>query len=218
MTDAEHELARRCYGYGRWDAPYWFIGPEEGQSPRESNSLKLRYKAFRELSKDGLSDCGVFHGFIHETRWHKAAKPALQPAWRCLILLLMTFLKKGADNESLRIYQRDRFGRLDGETCVIELSGLPARNLSVPRKRELFREERIKFIRGKILACKPKFVVMYGRRDLKHWNQIADDALRRKSVQKVGCTIFAVAKHPVARGPKKYWVKLGQRMLKECAR
>jgi len=125
----------------------------------------------------------------------------------------MTFLKKPADNESLRTYQRDRFGRLNDETCVIELSGLPARNLNVPRKRELFRDERIKFIRGKMLACKPRFVVMYGRRDLKHWEQIAEVALHRKSVQKDGSTIFAVAKHPVARGlSKKYWVKLGQRM------
>jgi hypothetical protein len=213
MTDAEYEMARGCYGYGRWGAPYWFIGLEEGLSPNESNGLKLRYKAFRQLSKDGLSDCGVFHGFIHETRWHRAARPALQPAWRRLILLLMTFLEKDADNESLRIYQRDRFGRLDGETCVIELSGLPARNLNIPRNRELFREERIKFIRGKMLACKPKFVVMYGRRDLKHWEQIADVTLRRKSVKKVGSTILAVAKHPVARGPNEYWVKLGQRML-----
>ena len=28
------EMALRWYGYGRWDCPYWFIGPEPGQAPR----------------------------------------------------------------------------------------------------------------------------------------------------------------------------------------
>jgi len=53
MVDAEYEMGSGCYGYGRWEAPYWFIGPEEGQSPGKNNHVKLRYKAFHKLSKDG---------------------------------------------------------------------------------------------------------------------------------------------------------------------
>ena len=29
LTDYELELAENCYGYGCWEAPYWFIGIEE---------------------------------------------------------------------------------------------------------------------------------------------------------------------------------------------
>lgn len=29
-------MARDCYGYGRWDAPYWFIGLEEGMGPNQT--------------------------------------------------------------------------------------------------------------------------------------------------------------------------------------
>ncbi len=206
-------MGRGCYGYGRWKAPYWFIGPEQGQSASENNDLKLRYEAFRQLGKDGLSDCRAFHDFIHEKRWHRATKPALQPTWRRLILLLMAFLEKPTDDESLRTYQRDRFGRLSDETCVIELSGLPARNFKVPREREGFRRKRIEFIRGKMFTCKPIFVVMYGKGGSEPWKEIAGIALHPDSVQKVESTVVAFATHPVARGLRReYWVELGQRM------
>jgi hypothetical protein len=218
MNRAESELARGCYGYGRWKATYWFIGPEQGQSASENNNLTLRHKAFRKLEKHGLCDCGAFHHAIHEERWHRV-RPALQPTWRRLILLLMTFLEKKRDNESLRGYQRDRWGKRSGDTCVIELSGLPARNQNVAREREAFREKRIELIRQKMLACKPVFVVMYGKGAMKYWKGIGSNRLSPGCAQKIGSTIFVVATHPVARGlGKKYWVKLGQRMLRESRR
>lgn len=125
----------------------------------------------------------------------------------------MTVLKEPTDNESLRIYQRDRWGRLNGETCVVELSGLPARNLGVPIDHELFRQERIEFIRGKICIYKPRFVAMYGIGARAHYEKIAGIELRPNSVQKVGSTIFAFAKHPVAHGVTNVdWVKLGKKI------
>jgi hypothetical protein len=60
MDNVEHEMARQCYGYGRWSAPYWFIGLEEGQDPI-GKDLTLRLQAMRDLGKDGLSDCRTFH-------------------------------------------------------------------------------------------------------------------------------------------------------------
>jgi hypothetical protein len=212
MNRAEYELGRKCYGYGHWKALYWFIGPEQGQSVSENNNLTIRHKAFRRLEQHGLCDCGAFHHAIHEERWHRQ-RPALQPTWRRLILLLMSFLGKKRGNESLRAYQRDRWGRRGGETCVIELSGLPARNLKVAREREAFRENRVRFIRRKMLACKPVFVVMYGKGVMKYWKEIVDPRVRPGSVQKVGSTIVAFAPHPVAYGVrKKYWVALGRKM------
>lgn len=137
MDEAELRLASDCYGYGRWDAPYWFIGPEQGQASWENNHLTARFEAFRKLSKEGLSDCQSFHNEIHGTRWHRNSPPAaLQPTWKFLILLLKTFLKEPADDESRRDYQRCSWGRSTGETCVVELSGLPATSFKVARDRE----------------------------------------------------------------------------------
>src|SRR5258706_3790994 len=31
------DIARRCFGYGRWEDPYWFIGPEQGQAREEND-------------------------------------------------------------------------------------------------------------------------------------------------------------------------------------
>ena len=62
-------MARRCYGYGRWDAPYWFIGLGEGMTP--GTSIQTRVEAWRHHSREtGLSDCRAFHEHIGETRFH----------------------------------------------------------------------------------------------------------------------------------------------------
>jgi hypothetical protein len=30
LDNHERNMAEDNFGYGRWDAPYWFIGPEQG--------------------------------------------------------------------------------------------------------------------------------------------------------------------------------------------
>jgi hypothetical protein len=78
MDEGIREMARRCYGYGRWDAPYWFIGPEQGMAPDENNDLKPRVKAWLDLGGQEVSDCREFHKPIGEKRWHREI-PQLQP-------------------------------------------------------------------------------------------------------------------------------------------
>jgi len=219
MDEAEYELARNCYGYGRWEAPYWFIGPEQGQSSDENNDIKRRYEAFLELDqdKDGLCDCREFHDriFNNKSKWHSGIKPPLQQTWRCLILLLMSYLGKPEDKDYLRSYQRDSWGSSKGDTCVIELSGLPARNFVVSKERErkLFAQEeidairrkRINFIYGKMLKLipKPKFVVIYSKRQEEWWRKIPDFDLHSSNI------IFA----PHPRGTQNQcWINLGKKL------
>jgi hypothetical protein len=149
-------------------APYWFIGPEQGMAQHENDDLKLRVEAWLRFGGPELCDCHAFHGRIGQKQWHQDT-PRLQSTWRPFMLLLMTLLGKRADNDSLRAYQRDRWGRLSGgETCVIELSGLAANNSTVLRERDLFRRERIEVIRQRILVYKPALVVMYGVNEKDH--------------------------------------------------
>jgi hypothetical protein len=93
MTEAEKFMAENCYGYGRWDAPYWFFGPEQGLKDGTLDEFIKRYEAFRDLNKDGLCDCRAFHAAIGETRWHRQ-DPELQKTWKFLILLLLTYLEE----------------------------------------------------------------------------------------------------------------------------
>jgi hypothetical protein len=64
MDDDVREMALQCYGYGRWNAPYWFIGPEQGQAPDEDNELKPRVKAWHDLGGGELNDCRQFHALL----------------------------------------------------------------------------------------------------------------------------------------------------------
>lgn len=214
MDEATKGMARDCYGYGRWEAPFWFIGPEQGQGQWENDVLTNRYQAFVELSNDGLCDCRKFHKQIAEARWHRE-KPALQSTWRRLILVLMAYQKKltgnrDIDQSILRDYQRDQWGAatsfadsMKAETCVIELSGLPAKNFAVKRDRELFRAERIEKIRGKLRSKKEGFVLIYSKSQWKHWKQIADLKLE----------FLEFAPSPTARGySDQYWIDIGKRL------
>lgn len=60
------QMARECYGYGCWNVPYWFIGPEQGQAPQENDDLTLRLKAWTQLGRGELNDCRDFHNQKHQ--------------------------------------------------------------------------------------------------------------------------------------------------------
>jgi hypothetical protein len=212
----EQRMALGCFGYGRWDAPYWFIGPEQGKGRKEAGANALRINAWLRLGATELSDCREFHSLIGESDWHKET-PVLQRTWRPLIVLLMTFLGKSVAQESIRAYQRDCWGRekkSDGETCVIELAGLAAKSLKVPMARSQFSKERTALIRQRMLTHKPTFVVMYGLGAKKHWNVIAEGCtLVRDNVATLGSTMIALAPHPNEFGREDAaWIELGRKL------
>lgn len=72
--------------------------------------------------------------------------PPTQATWRQLIRLLLAYKGVSPDLDDVRAYQRDHWGHETGETCVIELSGIPARDrlrflsLRVDRIRQQMRE------------------------------------------------------------------------------
>ena len=213
MDNATIEMARRCFGYGRWDAPYWFIGPEQGQQRDENNGLAPRVNAWVKLGSSELCDCAEFHREINQHTWHREGN--LQPTWTRLILVLLAFLDdQPIDSEKRRAYQRNNWGALNGDTCVIELSGLPANNLSVVRDRQLFQQERMDTIRNNIERYHPKFVLMYGIGQRSAWENIAGRPLPPSdNIARPRGTIFALAPHPVSRGlTNRYWEDLGKRM------
>jgi len=215
------EMARRSYGYGRWDAPYWFIGPEQGTGRHERDDLKQslerRCRCWVELGGKGLSDCREFHRCIGEMRWHfKSPKVNLQSTWRPLMLMMMTFLRRPADKERLRIYQRDQWGMLDGETCLIELSGLAAPNAGEATDTSPFLPERIQVIREKIREHRPRLVAMYGLDHRSPYEQIAESQIPPEPDPFFckGPTLLVLTPHPVSpiRGGNDYWIELGKKL------
>jgi hypothetical protein len=165
--DALEEMARECFGYGRWEAPYWFIGLEEGMS----GTLEDRVKAWQKLGKEGLSDCKKFHHEIKVDKYH-IDFPPLAPTWRVLMLILLTYLGRGSSEKELKSYQSDQLGMANGETALLELFGLPAKTIEegLKQKGQHFSKNlvddihhrRLLKIHERIREHAPQLVVMYG--------------------------------------------------------
>lgn len=209
------EMALRYYGHGRWEAPYWFIGPEQGQG---NERLECRIKAWIDLGAKELCDCRVFHERICDDRWHRDNKPALQKTWDKLVILLKAFKGEQTDDQDARrTYQRDRLGTLNGETCVIELSGLAAHDLKVDRGslRTEYQPERIDTIRHRIAENRPRFVVFYGTMNKAEWQEIVGCELAQGRVVLRDDIALLMAIHPNKARGNQYWEGLGSE-LRRC--
>ena len=223
-------MARGCYGYGSWTAPYWFIGPEQGM--QAAGDLDKRVNAWVSLGRGELDDCLEFHKLIEEPRWH-GKSPKLQKTWKQLMLMLMSFLgnqldiNKASDKASLCAYQRDHLGRSNDETCLLELSGLPAHSYTTSKKQrsEIFkpsefaeiRKDRIALIRARILQHMPKLIVMYGHSEIQYWKEIASV----EAEFPIGFTppLMAFPTHPVSfEGVRNsYWEDMGAELRKKLS-
>jgi hypothetical protein len=210
MNDELEGMARNFYGFGRWGAPYWFIGLE----PAGDNQA-LRAEAFKKLEKDGLCDCKEFHSEI-KVDWSR--KP--QKTWKRLTLLLKSFLGENCEKElpdkgnlaqTLRNYQYSRWGSRDGNTCVIELRGLNTKdNAAYKTICDTELDRRITYINKKLKASieKPKLVVMYGKTEKDRWEDVVKFSLILDCPVRHGPTTFVFAYHPNAHGSKgDYWLK-----------
>lgn len=182
MVDPEllKRWCSRFFGYGSWDAPYWFIGLEEGgvDSPEE---FQTRLDAWHNGGEPSLLDLDLFHKAIGRSE-HTEPDAKLQPTWRPLLRAL--FRLKGLrnfDNDALRAYQIQWLGRVDGETALLELSPLPAakttnrwfqRDPGNPMRTidvDLLKRLRRTGFTQLIDECEPKVVICYG--DLRGWSQ-----------------------------------------------
>jgi hypothetical protein len=231
--------ALHSYGYGRWSAPYWFIGPEPGKAKKEGDNLAERCRAWLRLCPDGPASGGVVDCFEHHELFGRrdlfeaingAKRPPTQSTWRQIIRLLLAYQDKRCDNDAIADYQATKWGRKDGDTCVVELSALAMNRMSDEQKlREQFRDSRAAILRDKILNKRCEFVVIYGGGErLRPWWQLIacgakdGNCFERKTIvpgwdadfSVRDGTVFVIAKHPVnpARKapPNEYWTGIAQ--------
>jgi hypothetical protein len=210
VTDLEKEMAEGFYGYGHWSAPYWFIGPEQGQAKDEKDDLGPRLHAWERLGKPDLADLKDFHDLLEPGKWTREGTP-LQKTWRKLMLILLTSLEETADKEDLRTYQRCKLGRKRGETCLLELSGLPANSSRIDRDRKTFLQPRILRIAQELKTNQPRFVVLYGKGHQGDFREIVGQLPELDEVRFVGSTAVLFTKHTNARKlSDEHWCGLGK--------
>jgi hypothetical protein len=200
----QREMARAWYGYGRWEAPYWFVGLEPG-----GDEIEVCARMWGRLGKGELLDI-VAHHEEHELRWFDEDSHT-QPTWARLIWLILAYQDRIPSREATLEYQRTRLGRLEGETALIELSCVPARHNQIAAPRELYREERVQRIRERLLEHAPQFVVFYSPAPdyLPAWRRIAGLRLEPNVPGLVGETACVVTHHPIGALSRAYWTGIG---------
>ncbi len=202
------------WGYGRWNFPYWFVGMEEGSDERP-NELEIRLNAWNKRGAHTLEDLGDYHNAIGVERYFVEGAE-LQTTWGQLIRTLLTAQGLPTSKRDLVAYQRNRLGRWEGETCLIELLPFPKKglvqmsalatlglnHLTTPTKYwNYFTPKRIDYLRQRITEYEPRFVIFYGTTFRKYWSRIAEvtfaDIVGLKcGIGKSKGTTFLMIDHP----------------------
>lgn len=212
IKDAKARAEQEWFGYGRWNAPYWFIGMEPGG--RDHPEL---YTAWEAAGGSALVDAAR-----HEDEWNRLVPPHLQmrhfwqkpviqrTTWQPLIHIVLGFTRSADDPH---LYQRDRLGRLCGDTALIEISPIASQKLSESLKDSSVLQGRIKVIRQELVANPVTFAVCYGTRYRKRYEELAGGPFDTEGFRWSGNTLCALITHP-SRPTKKYsyWFAYGKRL------
>jgi len=219
--DAKARAAAEWFGYGRWDAPFWFVGKEPGGTDEPE-----QYASWLRLGGGELIDCRAHDLDCAATEdammWHGGGG-RLQPTWRPLIALLLAY--QGAseyDKDAVWRYQDERWGSTAGETALVELSAVAAPRTSAEEALRLTHlPERIATIRKRIAEHRPKIVLFYGAgRDpifgkpyIERWSEIASKPLETNVIVRIDGTAYVATPHPTAHGlTNAFWTDLGPRL------
>jgi hypothetical protein len=232
--------AQTVYGYGRYEAPCWFIGMEEGggDDPRH---VAHKLDKWDKRGRPELTDLRDFHSDT-QLMEQLTESSKLQPTWEQLIRILLTVKGEPDTRKTIFEYQELKLGRADGETCVVELLPLPSPNSGTwiypaysllpelrTRKRYMkhFARPRAEHLKARIQEHTPAFVVFYGINPWHKawWQFIADVELARVNIDAAkypdaryyigdnGRTVFAMSIHPTARVKgvgKDYFATIGK--------
>jgi hypothetical protein len=229
--------SRQFFGYGRWDAPVWFVGLEEagGGSLAE---LPTRLAAWDRGGRRELEDAPTFYPACGQNRWH-GPNATLQRTWRQLIRLLLLARDEPVGEAALLEHQKLAFGGSSGDVCLTELSPLPAPNhhewpyagcRDLPewvRSREQFIQTvsagRIATMREKIATHHPRVVVFYFWKPRQSAEAVAGGEFRPLipeqllGLERNGTAYFVIG-HPAGRYPDSYFTGLGHHFNQNCGK
>ncbi len=167
LSRASQERLLEFIGYGRIDAPVWFIGINEGTGVHANLSLNLATRAqhFERVMdvRKALDLLGV-------------EAPTTQ-VWKFMAKLVLGLKGQAflGERKVVSAYVRDHLGRQDGETLLTELFPLPSPNANDwPVELQLFYPTRVEYeremteVRGRKFQAifehqTPKVVVCYGK-------------------------------------------------------
>jgi hypothetical protein len=210
------------FGYGRWNAPVWFIGIEEagGRTERE---IEERLNVWTSRRRNELEDAPTFYPAMGNRAWH-GKNPTLQATWKQLIRMLLLARGECDDDKTILNYQTEQLGSSRGDTCLAELLPLPSPDTSTWNYSRWFDLHRLSSrqsyqadilgpradaLKMRCASYRPQIVIFYGleisdgTKLLPYWSRIAggwfEQAIERKKIllhYRNEQTAFFVTRHP----------------------
>ena len=165
-------MADSWFGYGCWKAPFWFIGPEQGGNPNDSNHCGDA-KAWDGMNRKELLDCKDHHKMMGNLLWH-GERASIQFTWGAMIRILLALKGQEVTNQNVLSYQKNFWGSSAGETAVIELFGGRAKSMKIKNKYRTTPSKlsRIEKIRDRFLEHQPRVVIFYGISNKRDYEKI----------------------------------------------
>ncbi len=225
-------------GYGRLQAPLWFLGMEEGGG-QDVAELSRRLSAWDARGRQACEDLAGFHRAIEVTKYFSADRPVLQPTWCALMKVLQAWRGGTSEAATLRVIQAAEWGAHDGPAALLELLPLPAPSIGSWPYREL--ADRMPYLRDRasyvghvlpgrvhrfsqlVTQYQPAAVVCYGLGYIEHWKAVFAVPLteitiaeRRCFGGRLGRTRVLVVPHPARANATKLWEAIGLQ-LREAA-
>ena len=220
---------KQFFGYGRWDAPVWFVGLEEAGAgtPEE---LQTRLTAWDQRGRRDLEDAPAFYPASGQHQWH-GPDATLQRTWRQLIRLLLLARGEPVSEQALLEYQTQTLGAFSGQVCLTELSPLPApshrqwpyaAHEALPawmQTREQFAQTvaaaRIATLREKIALHHPRAVIFYFWKPRHSAEAVAGGEFRPLIPEQLlglerNGTAYFITGHPAGNYPDTYFDGLGR--------
>lgn len=229
------KFANGFYGYGNYHAPCWFLGMEEGGG-NSVDEINHRFSVWGMRGGEELEDIFEYHTAIGFPEYF-TEKPKIQNTWGKQIRFLFGVNGKPVDKEIVRNYQRDIWGRRNGNNCIIDLFPLPSAStkewiyggqsaLEILNNREIYRNtfflKRAIHIRGRINEFKPQIVCAFGITYMNYWETIVESKFYEEKncfYTNLGKTIFVVFQHPAAFGAtNEYFYSVGKSVARKSLR
>jgi len=167
LPNNELEQLLDFVGYGRLDAPVWFLGMEEAGGGEENLYARLKFRT--------VEDCAEAHRILGITKHHWGRR-VIQRTWRGMCYIMLRLNNQTAGAENIRNYQAEYLGRFGGQTLLVELMPIPKSSIGAWGYEELIpqyasREDyyqkakprRLAYLQGLIRESHPKIVIGYGK-------------------------------------------------------
>ncbi len=169
-------------GYGNLDAPFWFLGMEDGTGGNDlvEENIKVRLRSF-----EAVMDLGIAHDRNH-LNWPLEEQNKYPSVWMWMAKIVRAL--RGEDdwknNRHAKIYIRERLGHSNGETFLTELLPLPKRSAGSwpPEYTNLYKTmkayradilpHRKAMLRRLIEAHSPQYLFCYGKSNYSHYKEI----------------------------------------------